>query len=364
MVKTITSRDGRDLIGRLEEESLLELIEPVCRTRLSAYLWIRYGGEEGHFYFRDGRMVHAATKSLKGKESAYHLISWRNGVFRLRRDIEPELQTVDIAWEDFLRHFRAELEKLMLSLVPKLESGFYLELRNARGGRLFSFDRLPGGEGPVWAEEWFTGAEFERAGRELARGNISDFRQRREGPGGRSWLAVVRYLKELRYWVKVILPETPELNDYLDWLQESFEPRALLAVSTALRRADKTEVRGTVLVVDDSATVREILEDILTANGFRVITAEDGYEALVRVHDARPDLIFLDLLMPRLNGYEVCRRLKRDDATRTIPVVMLTVKELSEDHGAGFREGADLYIEKPFTEKKILAIVENVLGLE
>ena len=111
-------------------------------------------------------------------------------------------------------------------------------------------------------------------------------------------------------------------------------------------------------------TVREILEDVLTANGFRVISAEDGYEALVRVRDARPDLIFLDLLMPRMDGYEVCRRLKRDDATRTIPVVMLTVKELQEDHGAGFREGADLYIEKPFTEKKILAIVENVLGLE
>jgi len=364
MVKTVTSKDGRDLLGRLEEESLLELIEPVCKTGTSAYLWIRYGGEEGHFYFQDGRMVHAATKSLKGKESAYHLISWRNGVFRLRRDIEPEIQTVDIAWEDFQRQYRAELEKIALGLVAEMEGGFYLELRNAKGEAVFSFDRMQTQEGPALAGEWFAGPEFERACRDLIRGNILDFRQTREGRGGETCLALVRYLKELRYFVNVIFTDTPKQNDYLHWLTDSFEPRALLAAGTALRRADKTEVRGTVLVVDDSPTVREILEDVLTANGFRVISAQDGYEALVRVRDARPDLIFLDLLMPRMDGYEVCRRLKRDDATRTIPVVMLTVKELHEDHGAGFREGADLYIEKPFTEKKILAIVENVLGLE
>jgi len=364
MVKTVTSKDGRDLLGRLEEESLLELIEPLCRAKSSAYLWIRYGGEEGHFYFKDGRMIHAATKSLRGKESAYHLISWRNGVFRLRRQIEPELSTVDIGWEDFQHQYRAELEKIALSLVPQLEGGCYLELHNMRGEPVWSFDRMAGQEGPALAAEWFAGPEFERACRELVRGNIPDFRQTRQGRGGKTCLALVRYLRELRYFVNVILTDTPQLDFYLRWLRETFEPRALLAVTTALRRADKTEVRGTVLVVDDSPTVREILEDILTANGFRVILAQDGYEGLVRVQDARPDLILLDLLMPRMDGYEVCRRLKRDDQTRSIPVVMLTVKELRTDHGEGFREGADLYIEKPFTEKKILAIVENVLGLE
>jgi len=364
MVKTVTTRGGRDLLGRLEEESLLELIEPVCRTESSAYLWIRYGGEEGHFYFKDGRMVHAATKSLKGKESAYHLISWRNGVFRLQREIEPELETVDIGWEDFQRYYRSELEKIVLGLVPELEGGLYLELRNVRGERVWSFDRMPAEDGPALAGEWFSGAEFERAGRELMRGNIPDFRQTREGKAKKTCLALVRYLRELRYFVNVIFTDTPKQNEYLRWLAETFEPGALNAVSAALRRADKTEVRGTVLVVDDSPTVREILEDILSANGFRVILAQDGYEGLVRVQDARPDLILLDLLMPRMDGYEVCRRLKRNDQTRNIPVVMLTVKELREDHGEGFREGADLYIEKPFTEKKILAIVENVLGLE
>jgi twitching motility two-component system response regulator PilH len=364
MVKTAKSKDGRDLLGRLEDESLLELIEPLCRAKSSAYLWIRYGGEEGHFYFHDGRMVHAATKSLRGKESAYHLVSWRHGVFRVQRDIGPEVQTVDIGWKDFQQQYRAELEKIALSLVPQLGGGFYLALHNTRGEPVWSFDRTAGGEGTALAGEWFAGPEFERAGRELRRGNIPDFRQTRPGRDGKSCLALVRYLPELRYFVNVILTDTPKLDFYQHWLQETFEPRALLAVSTALRRADKTEVRGTVLVVDDSPTVREILEDILTANGFRVLLAEDGYEGLVRVRDARPDLIMLDLQMPRMDGYEVCRRLKRDDQTRSIPVVMLTVKELRADQGDGFREGADLYIEKPFTEKGILAIVENVLGLE
>jgi CheY-like chemotaxis protein len=233
-----------------------------------------------------------------------------------------------------------------------------------RGEPMWSFDRMQSQDGPALAAEWFAGPEFERACRELMRGNILDYRQTRQGRSGQTCLALVRYLREPRYFVNVILTDTPQLEFYLRWLAEVFEPRALLAVGTALRRADKTEVRGTVLVVDDSPTVREILEDILTGNGFRVILAEDGYEGLVRVRDARPDLILLDVMMPRMDGYEVLRRLKHDDQTRNLPVVMLTVKELRQDHGEGFREGAALYIEKPFTEKGILAIVENVLGLE
>jgi twitching motility two-component system response regulator PilH len=364
MVKTMIAREGRELIGRLEEEGLIEVIQPLCKSKASAYLQIRYGGEQGHFYFKNGKMVHAATRSIRGKESAYYLISWRNGVFRLTRDREPELETVNIDWQDFESFYVRELEKIVQGLVPVVEDKFFLRLCDLRGKEVFVYDDLIDPSQCKLVLGWFRKEETEKLFKDLQRGNIDEHPMELKDPTGRRYLLLIRYLKELRYLVETVFFNPDRAGAYRGWLAEVFEPRALDAVSIALRRADKTDVRGIVLVIDDSPTVRAMLEDMLGKNGFKVITAQDGYEGLVKVRDARPDVIILDLLMPRINGYEVCRRLKRDDTTRQIPVIMLTVKGLDEDQGIGFREGADLYIEKPFSEKKIITIVENVLALE
>ncbi|GEM_PF-267370 len=364
MVRTMISREGGDLIGRLEEESLMEVIEPLCKSRASAYIQIRYGGEQGHFYFKDGKMVHAATRSIRGKESAYYLISWRNGVFRLTRDREPELETVSIDWQEFQSFYKRELEKIIQGLLPVMDDKFFLRLCDLKGKEVFVYDDLID---PAQCELFlhrFREEETENILRDLKRGNTDEVLMEVKDSAGKRYLLLIHYLKELRYLVEAVFFNPDRAGAYRRWLAEVFEPRALDAVSIALQRADKTDVRGIVLVVDDSPTVRAMLDDMLGRNGFKVISAEDGYEGLVKVRDARPDVIILDLLMPRINGYEVCRRLKRDDTTRQIPIIMLTVKGLDEDKGIGFREGADLYIEKPFSEKKIITIVENVLGLE
>lgn len=364
MVKTMISREGRELIGRLEEESLLEMIEPLCKSKGSVYLQIRYGGERGHYYFKDGKMVHAATRSIRGKESAYYLISWRNGVFRLIREREPEIQTVDINWLDFESFYQKELEKLVQGLLPVVEDKFFLRLCNLKGEEVFVYEDLLDPEMRTLARKWFQDEETIDLYTDLRRGNIEELLKEKTGPSGDKRLLLIRYLKELRYLVEALFYNPGRARAYRRWLADVFEPRALDAVSIALNRADKTDVRGTVLVIDDSQTVREMLSDMLGRNGYKVIIAEDGYEGLVKVRDALPDIIILDVLMPRISGYEVCRRLKRDDTTRKIPIIMLTVKGLEEDRGTAFREGADLYIEKPFSEKKIITIVDNVLGLE
>jgi twitching motility two-component system response regulator PilH len=364
MVKTVIGRGGRELIGRLEDESLLEVIEPLCRGNASAHLQIQYGGEQGHFYFKNGKMVHASTRSIRGKESAYYLISWRNGVFRLARGREPEVQTVDIDWQDFQRLYKAELQKIVQNLLPLIEDKFFLRLSNLKAEQVFIYDDLLDAGTRKFVSVSFKKEETEDVLTNLQRGNIEECSTKVTGADGKDYLFLVRYLKELRYFVEGVFFNAERAGAYRRWLVDVFEPRALDAVSTALHRADKTDVRGIVMVIDDSPTVREMLSDMLGRNGFKVFLAEDGYEGLVKARDTHPDVIILDVLMPRIDGYEVCRRLKEDDTMRQIPIIMLTVRGLEEDKGEGFREGADLYIEKPFTEKKILTIVESVLELE
>ncbi len=364
MVKTIMAKGGSELWGRLEDESLLELIEPVCVSKLTAALIIRLGHETGNFYFKDGRLVHADTKSIRGKESAYELISWRNGVFRLIRNRQPEVETVDISWDDFLQHYQEELGKIVLGRAPRVEGGLYIDMYNARREQVFFSNQLRGLRGRIPDPQWFADPDLENAIQQMHKGNLEEYRKLYRDPDNNAYAILVRYMRELRYTVYTVFPDNPIVDEQIRWLARMFEPRALDAVGLALKRADKTDVRGTVLVIDDSPTVLEMLSDILTQNGFRAFTALDGYEGLVKVGDIRPDMIFLDVMMPRMDGYEVCRRLKNDDRTRNIPVILLSQQELAQDAGEGFKEGADLYIAKPFTERKIITIVENVLGFD
>jgi twitching motility two-component system response regulator PilH len=118
---------------------------------------------------------------------------------------------------------------------------------------------------------------------------------------------------------------------------------------------------STVLVVEDSLTQRETLSEVLQASGLSVIFASDGVEALEQVQEHRPDLVVLDIILPRMNGYEVCRRIKSDSKTQNLAVLMCSTKKQEFDRYWGIRQGADAYISKPFRPQELVGTVKYLL---
>jgi DNA-binding response OmpR family regulator len=117
-----------------------------------------------------------------------------------------------------------------------------------------------------------------------------------------------------------------------------------------------------VLVCDDEPYIIESVSYVVRKAGFDVLTAEDGEESLHQAKTAHPDLIFLDIMMPKLSGYEVCRRLKQDPATRGIYIIMLTARGQQEDEQKALELGADEFMTKPFSPRKMRAKLEEILG--
>src|SRR5262249_52966533 len=118
---------------------------------------------------------------------------------------------------------------------------------------------------------------------------------------------------------------------------------------------------GRILVADDSPNIREILKISLEGDGYTVSLAEDGDQALSLVTQEKPDLVIIDVMMPRANGFQVCRRIKTDHATLNIPVIMLTAKSAQQDVFWGKDCGADEYITKPFSTKELVKTIERLL---
>jgi twitching motility two-component system response regulator PilG len=125
------------------------------------------------------------------------------------------------------------------------------------------------------------------------------------------------------------------------------------------RLAGKLAARRLVLAVDDSMTVRKIVSITLERLGYRVLTAADGMQALARLKEETPDLVLLDITMPRMDGYQVCKVIKQAPATKSIPVVMLSGKDGFFDKVKGRLAGATDYITKPFREATLAEVVEK-----
>lgn len=117
-----------------------------------------------------------------------------------------------------------------------------------------------------------------------------------------------------------------------------------------------------VMVVDDSRTIRRTAETLLRKEGFEVITAMDGFEALGKIADYQPDLIFLDIMMPRLDGYQTCALIKHHRVFRETPVVMLSSRDGLFDRARGRVVGSDRHIAKPFTKEDLLAVIAEYGG--
>jgi len=116
-----------------------------------------------------------------------------------------------------------------------------------------------------------------------------------------------------------------------------------------------------ILVADDSITELLMITTPLQERGFEVVTAVDGDEALEKVFTEQPQCIILDVVMPKQNGFQLCRRLRRIEASRYIPIILLSQKNTPVDRAWGLQQGADLYITKPFTREELVASVLQLI---
>lgn len=117
-----------------------------------------------------------------------------------------------------------------------------------------------------------------------------------------------------------------------------------------------------ILVVDDSKTIRRTAETLLTKEGCQVFTAIDGFDALSKIADHQPDLIFVDIMMPRLDGYETCSLIKHNKIFKETPVIMLSSKDGLFDRARGRIVGSEQYLTKPFTKDELLGAISNQIN--
>jgi two-component system alkaline phosphatase synthesis response regulator PhoP len=119
--------------------------------------------------------------------------------------------------------------------------------------------------------------------------------------------------------------------------------------------------KKTVLVVDDEQHIIELIQFNLESNGYEVITSENGEDAIVIAEEEMPDVIILDLMLPGIDGFEACKRIRNNEKTRKIPIIMLTAKGEEMDKVLGLELGADDYLTKPFSVRELIARIKAVL---
>jgi DNA-binding response OmpR family regulator len=127
-------------------------------------------------------------------------------------------------------------------------------------------------------------------------------------------------------------------------------------------KTDSAEDTVAILVVEDSRTQAEQLKSLLEQKRYRVTAAENGKQALALLGECRPTLVITDIIMPEMNGYELCKRIKSDEKTEGIPVILLTALTNSEDVIEGLACGADNFITKPYSEEYLLSSIEKILA--
>lgn len=114
-----------------------------------------------------------------------------------------------------------------------------------------------------------------------------------------------------------------------------------------------------VMVIDDSKTIRRTAETLLKKAGCEVLTASDGFEALAKIADSHPDVIFVDIMMPRLDGYQTCSLIKHNEEFKHTPVIMLSSKDGLFDRARGRIVGSEQYVTKPFSKEELLSAIKK-----
>lgn len=120
--------------------------------------------------------------------------------------------------------------------------------------------------------------------------------------------------------------------------------------------------KNRILIVEDEESLLKLESILLSSKGYNVTGVMDGRSALDEITANPPDLVILDIMLPELDGFEVCRHIKENPATKNIPVVMLTAKKNSQDYARGMEMGADAYMTKPFKSAKVIETIEGLLN--
>jgi DNA-binding response OmpR family regulator len=120
--------------------------------------------------------------------------------------------------------------------------------------------------------------------------------------------------------------------------------------------------RKKILLVDDAETILMMERMILNKAGYELITAKDGQEAVSKAQNERPDLILMDVVMPKMNGFEACKHIRANDATKAIPIILVTTRGEAESVESGFESGCDEYVTKPINGLEIVSKVKSALG--
>jgi twitching motility two-component system response regulator PilH len=118
----------------------------------------------------------------------------------------------------------------------------------------------------------------------------------------------------------------------------------------------------TVLVVEDTISEQQLITLYLQEAGYKVINANDGKDAISKVNDQKPDVVVTDVVMPGMNGFELCRSLKKNPDTQKLPVIACTSKNQELDRLWGMKQGVDVYVTKPFTREEIVRAIRSVAG--
>lgn len=135
-----------------------------------------------------------------------------------------------------------------------------------------------------------------------------------------------------------------------------------MGASQMTSRFRNSHLRDCVVLVDDEANIRETIAFILDAEGVEVATAADGVEGLAAVRRLRPKVVLLDVMMPKMDGYEVCRAIRQDPNLIGTYVIILTAKGQRSDEAKAFETGADLYLSKPFDDEVVLRVIGEVFA--
>jgi len=355
MVRIAQIGDRGEIVGRLDEESMLELVTQTATGGFPIYLWIRFMSEEGHFYFRDGKMVAAASRSLRGKQAAYNFLAYRAGIFRLVRDQKPPAENVEIVWSDFELIFIEELKKLLYAFIPGVEGKFVFKLSDFSHQELYYYEE-PHSAPQLTILNMIFEAGLDNGFKVLVRrleDNITEIKD--------DSFAAIFYIPELRYFISVA-GGTVEKDKIFDWVRGQFIPLARDAVSVALVKADRMAKRASILaIIPDSAMADQVVSP-LSSSGYRVWLCSDGFEGLVRVEDYRPDVILINSKLDRISASDVYQRLKRKEFSQMIPVISMVPEEEAGKNQA--EPSGDYYLSLPFSGKTLAQLVENILELK
>lgn len=121
-----------------------------------------------------------------------------------------------------------------------------------------------------------------------------------------------------------------------------------------------SQKRKRILIIDDSPTVIKMLQIVLESKDYEVITAYDGETGLKKVYSDKPDIVILDIMLPDIDGYEVCERIKNNANSKDIPVIMLTAKDMGEDFNKAMEKKADWYIVKPYDVEHLIRVINTL----